>query len=64
MKYKILYMLEIWKISFTIYYLHGLINEGTIAKIDKPEEEPVIYSSDTFGKRKKIARITPRNSLK
>ena len=27
---------------FTIVYLHGLIDEGTVAEIDKPEEEPVV----------------------
>ena len=39
--------------SFVIDYLHGLIDEGTVAEIDKPEEEPVIYGSDTSRKRKK-----------
>ena len=29
--------------SFVIDYLHGLIDEGTVAEIDKPEEEPVVH---------------------
>ena len=26
-------------------YLHGLIDEGTVAEIDKPKEEPVVHGS-------------------
>ena len=32
---------------FTIVYLHGLIDEGTVAEIDKPEEEPVVHCQNT-----------------
>ena len=32
---------------FTIDYLHGLIDEGTVAEIDKPEEEPVVDCQNT-----------------
>ena len=26
-----------------VYYLHSLIDKGSVAKIDKPEEEPVVH---------------------
>ena len=28
-----------------VYYLHSLIDKGSVAKIDKPEEEPVVHGS-------------------
>ena len=28
-------------------YLHGLIDEGTVAEIDEPEEEPVAHGQNT-----------------
>ena len=40
-------MSKTWKNSFTICYLHGLIDEGTVAEIDKPEEEPVAHCQNT-----------------
>ena len=28
-----------------VYYLHSLIDKGSVAKIHKPEEEPVVHGS-------------------
>ena len=33
--------------SFVIDYLHGLIDEGTVAEINEPEEEPVVHCQNT-----------------
>ena len=46
---------------FTIDYLHGLIDEGTVAEIDKPEEEPVVHcqnTADNYQKKTKIPKIS------
>ena len=39
---------------FTIDYLHGLIDQGTVAEIDKPEEEPVAHCQKTAKYYQKI----------
>ena len=42
-------------------YLHGLIDEGTVAEIDKPEEEPVyiVKIQPVMAKKiEKMAKIT------
>ena len=33
--------------NFRIDYLHGLIDEGTVAEIDEPEEEPVAHGQNS-----------------
>ena len=33
--------------SLSKNYLHGLIDEGTVAEIDEPEEEPVAHGQNT-----------------
>ena len=43
---------------FTIDYLHGLIDEGTVAEIDKPEEKPVVHCQNKADNYQKI----PQNS--
>ena len=43
-----------------VYYLHSLIDKGSVAKIDKPEEEPVVHGSRQGGHRvEAVVRVLP-----
>ena len=39
---------------------HGLVDEGTVAEVDKPKEEPIVHGSGQGGHRvEAVVRVLP-----